>query len=123
MTAPNLKSPTTITGKTAFQTISTTDKVFVLTNLQNSNKVYKVNSIFAANIDAASDAILNVSIANTIGAGSTSYLAKNFTVLNQTTQIVSSKESYFYLEEGHRIEVQVSVANDIDIAVGYEEIV
>ena len=122
MTAPNLKNPTTITGKTTFVGISTTAKVAILTNSQNSNKVLKVNSIFAANIDGTSDALVNVSIANTIGTATTSYLAYNFTVLSQTTQIVTSKETYFYLEEGHKLDVQVTVVDDIDIIVGYEEI-
>ena len=122
MTAPNLKSPTTITGKTTFVGINTTAKVGILTNLQDSNKVLKVNSIFAANIDGTSDALVNVSIANTIGTATTSYLAYNFTVLSQTTQIVTSKETYFYLEEGHKLDVQVTVVDDIDIIVGYEEI-
>ncbi len=122
MTAPNLKNPTTITGKTTFVGISTTAKVGILTNLQNSNKVLKVNSIFAANVDGTSDALVNVSIANTVGTASTSYLAYNFTVLSQTTQIVTSKETYFYLEEGHKLDVQVTVVDDIDIIVGYEEI-
>ena len=66
--------------------------------------------------------MVNVSIANTIGTATTSYLAYNFTVLSQTTQIVTSKETYFYLEEGHKLDVQVTVVDDIDIIVGYEEI-
>tara|TARA_B100001996_G_scaffold377911_1_gene361249 strand:- start:1861 stop:2232 length:372 start_codon:yes stop_codon:yes gene_type:complete len=122
MTAPNLKSPTTITGKTTFVGINTTAKVGILTNLQDSNKVLKVNSIFAANIDGTSDALVNVSIANTVGTASTSHLAYNFTVLSQTTQIVTSKETYFYLEEGHKLDVQVTSVDDIDVIVGYEEI-
>ena len=63
--------------------------------MQNSDKVLKVNSIFAANVDGTSDALVNVSIANTVGTASTSYLAYNFTVLSQTTQVVTSKETYF----------------------------
>ena len=122
MTAHNLKRPTTITGKTTFVGINTTAKVGILTNLQDSNKVLKVNSIFAANIDGTSDALVNVSIANTIGTATTSYLAYNFTVLSQTTQIVTSKETYFYLEEGHILDVQVTSVDDIDVIVGYEEI-
>ena len=122
MTAPNLKNPTTITGKTIAVGIGTTVKVGILTNFGNSNKVLKVNSIFAANVDGTSDALVNVSIANTLGAGSTAHLAYNFTVLSQTTQVVTSKDTYFYLEEGQKIDVQVTTADDIDVIVGYEEI-
>ena len=43
MTAPNLKNPTTITGKTECVGIGTTSKVGILTNLQDSNKVLKIN--------------------------------------------------------------------------------
>jgi hypothetical protein len=50
MTAPNLKSPTTITGKTARYAV-TASLASVLANGAASGKVLKINSIFCANVD------------------------------------------------------------------------
>ena len=43
MAAPNLKSPTTITGKTARTGITTTAAVGIITNAGSSGKVLKIN--------------------------------------------------------------------------------
>ena len=50
MTAPNLKNPTIITGKTARVGIATTAVVGILTNSAASNKVLKVNKLIAIKI-------------------------------------------------------------------------
>ncbi len=130
MTAPNLKNPTTITGKTECVGIGTTSKVGILTNLQDSNKVLKINSVFAANVHST-NMMVTVSIANTVGTGFTTNLAKDLIVVPQTTQVVSSKDTYFYLEEGQTMQTILEVSggtnqlvgtNGIDFTIGYEEI-
>ena len=131
MTAPNLKNPTTITGKTECVGIGTTAKVGILTNLESSNKVLKINSVFAANVHTT-NMMVTVSIANTVGTGFTTNLAKELIVVPQTTQVVSSKDTYFYLEEGQTMETILEVSggtnnlvgtNGVDFTIGYEEIV
>lgn len=131
MTAPNLKNPTTITGKTECVGIGTTAKVGILTNLQSSNKVLKINSVFAANVHTT-NMMVTVSIANTVGTGFTTNLAKELIVVPQTTQVVSSRDTYFYLEEGQTMETILEVSggtnnlvgtNGVDFTIGYEEIV
>ena len=55
MGAPNLKNPTTITGKTA-RTVSEASsftKQGIVTCGSSSNKVIKINSILCANDDSA----------------------------------------------------------------------
>ena len=54
MTAPNLIAPTTITGKTAYISLSNTNETTLLSNAASSNKVFRVHSIYAANIDGSS---------------------------------------------------------------------
>ena len=49
MTAPNLIAPTTITGKTAYISLSNTNETTLLSNAASSNKVFRVHSIYAAN--------------------------------------------------------------------------
>jgi hypothetical protein len=121
MTAPNLKSPTTITGKTARYAV-TASLASVLANGAASGKVLKINSIFCANVDAANPpqpADISVSIYD----GSTDrYLAKTITVPADATQIISTKETYFYLEEGDSIRAVANTADDLELIIGYEDI-
>lgn len=118
MAAPNLKSPTTITGKTARYAVTAT-LAAALSNSAASNKVLKINSIFAANIDGVNSADISVSVFN----GSTdAYLAYTITVPPDATQIISTKDTYFYLEEGDSIRAVASAVNDLQLVIGYEEI-
>ena len=118
MTAPNLKSPTTITGKTARYAV-TTSLANALANSAASGKVLKINSIFCANVDGADAADISVSIYN----GTTDfYLAKTIVVPADATQIISTKETYFYLEEGDSIRAIANAASDLELVIGYEEI-
>lgn len=119
MAAPNVKNPTTITGITSNVGIGTTVIVGILTNTSASNKVYKVNSIFASNIDSTYSVQVSLSI---IRNNEDHYIAKNLNIPLGATQIISTKETYFYLEEGVGIRAQSSVANGVDITVSYEEI-
>ena len=118
MAAPNLKNPTTIIGKTARAGI-TTSNVGILTNSISSNKVLKINSIFCANVDGTNTAEISVSIYD----GTTDrYIAKTIAVPADATQILSTKETYFYLEEGDSIRALASAAGDLELVIGYEEI-
>lgn len=118
MAAPNLKAPTTITGKTARYAVTTT-LAAVLSNSAASGKVLKINSIFCANVDGTLAADISVSIYD----GTTdTYIAKTISIPADATQILSSKETYFYLEEGDSLRAIASVNGDLELVVGYEEI-
>ena len=118
MTAPNLKSPTTITGRTARYAV-TASLANALANSAASGKVLKINSIFCANVDGTNAADISVSIYN----GTTDfYLAKTIAVPADATQIISTKETYFYLEEGDSIRAIANAASDLELVIGYEEI-
>ena len=118
MAAPNLKSPTTILGRTARYAV-TTSLANALANSAASGKVLKINSIFCANVDGAVAADISVSIYD----GTTDrYIAKTIAVPADATQVLSTKETYFYLEEGDSIRALASAASDLELVIGYEEI-
>ena len=118
MAAPNLKAPTSITGKTARYAV-TTSLAAALSNAAASGKVLKINSIFCANVDGTNAADISVSIYD----GSTDlYIAKTITVPADSTQILSTKDTYFYLEEGDSLRALASAASDLELVIGYEEI-
>lgn len=118
MTAPNLRTPTTITGKTAVYAV-TASLASVLTNSGGSNKVYKVNCIRAANVDGSTAQDLNVTFYR---SSTDTYMAKTVSVPADSTLIVLSKEEYLYLEEGDAIRASAGAANDIELTITYEEI-
>ena len=118
MAAPNLKNPTTITGRTVGYAV-TTSLNEVLANAADSGKVLKINSIFCANVDGINAADISVSIYN----GTTDfYIAKTIEVPADATQVLSTKETYFYLEEGVSIRALASAVSDLELIIGYEEI-
>jgi hypothetical protein len=118
MAAPNLKNPTTITGRTARYAV-TTSLAAALSNSAASGMVLKINSIFCANVDGVNAADISVSIYD----GTTDrYIAKTITVPADATQVLSTKETYFYLEEGDSIRALASAASDLELVIGYEEI-
>ena len=118
MAAPNLKSPTTILGRTARYAV-TTSLANALENAAASGKVLKINSIFCANVDGTNAADISVSIYD----GTTDrYLAKTISIPADATQILSAKDTYFYLEEGYSLRALASVNWDLELVIGYEEI-
>ena len=118
MAAPNLKAPTTITGRTARYAV-TTSLATALSNAAASGKVLKINSIFCANVDGTNAADISVSIYD----GTTDfYLANTVAVPADATQVLSTKETYFYLEEGDSIRALASAASDLELVIGYEDI-
>jgi hypothetical protein len=118
MAAPNLKAPTSITGKTARYAVTTT-LAAALSNAAASGKVLKINSIFCANVDGTNDADISVSIYD---GTNDRYLAKTISVPADATQILSTKDTYFYLEEGDSIRALASAVGDLELIIGYEEI-
>ncbi len=123
MVAPNIRNPSTIIGITTGTTLTTTNATTVLSNGASSGKVFKVNSIFAANIDGTNTTSISVAL-NYSNSSSASdiYLAYTIDVPPDSTQVISTKETYFYLQENNLIRAQASAANDIAVTISYEEI-
>ena len=128
MAAPNLVNPTYIYSKTARYAV-TASLASVLANGAASGKVFKINSIFCANVDGTNAADISVSIyEGSMDSGTDRYLAKTITVPADATQIISTKETYFYLEEGDSIRALASAVSDgdtgtsLELIIGYEEI-
>jgi len=117
MAAPNLADLTAIYGKTARYAV--TASLATALAAPGTGKTFKVNSIFCANVDGTNAADISVSIYD----GSTDfYLAKTITVPADATQIISSKDTYFYLEEGDSIRAIANAASDLELVIGYEDI-
>lgn len=118
MTNPNLRYTNNIYGNTTLHSV-TTSTSNVLANASASNKIYKINSIFCANITTNTPADISVAIYN---GSSDIYIARNITVPGASTLVVGSKETYFYLMEGWTLRALASAASTLSLVVSYEEI-
>lgn len=117
MAPPNLRSPVTVTGKTAAAAL-TTSLTDVLANAGGSGKVLKVNTIRAANVAAG---VITADIAHSRGATVT-YLLKGGSIDAGKTLITTDKNEYIYLEEGDSLKAKASADASIDLTINYEEI-
>ena len=118
MTAPNLKTPNIITGKFASYNCTST-LASALSNSASSNKVFKVNTIRAANIDGVNSSSVDISLYR---SSTHSYIAYQIPVPAQSSLIVLSKEEYIYLEEGDAIYAKATASNQITLTLSYEDI-
>jgi hypothetical protein len=117
MALPNLKNPTYIYGKTARYAVTAT--LATALAAPGTGKTFKINSIFCANVDGTNAADISVSIYD---GSDDRYLAKTIAVPADATQIISTKETYFYLEEGDSIRAVANEASDLELIIGYEDI-
>jgi hypothetical protein len=117
MAAPNLKSPTTITGKTTTYTCTTT-LTSVLSNSAASGKLLKVNTIRAANT-TTNGATIDLTV---FRSAAHTYIIEGPTVAPYTSFVALNKEEYLYLEEGDALYAKASANSSIDLIVNYEEI-
>jgi hypothetical protein len=118
MAAPNLKTPTTIIGKTVGYAV-TASLAAALSNSAASGKVFKINSVYCANVDGAASADITLEHYD----GTTGFeIAFAITVPAKATQVLVARDGYIYLEEGHSLRALASAASDLELVIGYEEI-
>ncbi len=121
MAAPNLVNVTSIIGKTANLDLTTGNQSLV-DNAVGSDKVLKINTILAANVDGTNDADVSVYVRPINASPSVLYyLAKTITVPADSSLVVISKDTSFYLEEDRSLRAFASASSDIQIMCSYEE--
>jgi hypothetical protein len=123
---PNIVNVTTILGNTSTNLISSTADPFataLVNNAASSGKVYKINSIVAANVDGTSACDITIKIFSQDDLGGTgTAIASTISVPADATLIVTDKTTTFYLLEDKSIGATASAANDIVVTVSWEEI-
>lgn len=117
MAAPNLRSPSTITGKTAVF-LATTALGAALSNAAASNKLLKVNTVRVANV-SGSTATADVTF---FRSSTHTYLLKAAAISVNTALVVSDKNEYIYLEEGDALYAKAAADSTLELTINYEEI-
>ena len=114
MTAPNVVSVATITGKT--DVLAATTTATAITTAATS-KLLKINSVIIANIDGTNDADITLDLYRS----STAYkIVSTVTVPADATLVAISKDSAIYLEEGDALRATASVDGDLQVICSYE---
>ena len=126
MAAPNIVNVTSIVGNTSTNLISTTADPFataLASNGASSGKVFKINSIVAANVDGSSACDITIKIFSAAALGGTgTAIASTISVPADATLIITDKTTTFYLLEDKSLGATASAANDVVVTVSWEEI-
>ena len=128
MAAPNLVSPTTITGKTSTTLVTTAaTATSILSNAASSGKVLKINALYVANVDGTSNLEVTVNYYPQAAlAGTAVPIISTASVPADATLVVIDKEAYVYLEENRSIGITVGASGfasgEIQVVCSYEEI-
>lgn len=123
MAAPNIVSVSSIYGKTAYLSLSSTSATTLLSNAASSGKVFKVNCIVVANDDGTNSADITITYNTAAAGGGTAYnICTTTAVAADTTLVVLDKATSIYLEENTSLVCTASAANDLDVICSYEEI-
>jgi len=123
MAAPNLLSPTTITGKSVTVNLTTTSATSILSNAASSGKVLKVNSLYVANVDGTTNAGITINYYSAAALGGTAtQLCSTVVVPADATLVVVDKDAYIYLEENTSLGATAGTASDLKIVCSYEDI-
>lgn len=122
MANPNIVNVTDIKGKTATLALTTTAQSLV-SNPASSGKVFKINTIYVANIDGTNTAAVTVGLFSEDDIGGTeTKIANTIAVPGDATLLVITKDSSIYLEEDKSIGALASGNSDLVAVVSYEEI-
>lgn len=123
MANPNIVNVTDIRGKTAVVDLSTTNATLVVENPALSGKVFKINSLYVANVDGTNNADITISIYSEDNIGGTATeICKTLVVPADGTVVVIDKNGSIYLEEDKSIGATAGAASDLKIVCSYEEI-
>lgn len=122
MAAPNLASPTSITGKTTYLALSSTSETDLLTNAASSGKALRVTFLALCNVDGTANVDATLKI-YTAASGGTGYeIVSTLVVPADATVTPLGRDLSLWLEEDRRLAVTASAADDLTVVCSYEEV-
>ena len=123
MANPNIVNVTTIYGNSSQTALSTTSATSLVSNAAASGKVFKINSIVAANVDGTSAADITINVYSAAALGGTAFpIASTISVPADATLIITDKTTSFYLLENQSIGATSGSASDLVVTASWEEI-
>lgn len=123
MAAPNILNVTSIFGKSAVVSLTTTAATAVVSNAAASGKVLKINSLVVSNVDGTNAADITISFFSAAAIGGTATeIVSTVSVPADASLVVIDKNTSIYLEEDRSIGATAGSASDLKVIVSFEEI-
>ena len=119
MTAPNIVNVTEIYGNTVVQ-LMTTSQANLVSNAANSGKIYKINSLYVANMHGTNAADVYVNFMTAVNAPFA--IASSVSVAADSTLVVITKDSSIYLTEGTYIQASANAVSSLHLTCSWDEI-
>ena len=122
MANPNIVNVATINGNVKAAAILTTIGEIV-SNAASSGKIFKVNSLYVANIDGTASVDITVNHYSQQALGGTAIaVASTVAVAADSTLVVVTKDSAIYLLENQSMGILASAAGDAVYTCSWDEI-
>lgn len=122
MANPNILESSNVVGNNAFVAV-TTNATTVINNAASSGKIFKINSIVAANIDGSTAVDATVNVYSQDDLGGTSYaIVYQIPVPIDSSLVVVDKTTSLYLKEDQSIGAIASGNSDLVVTASWEEI-
>lgn len=116
MSAPNILSPASITGGTAVLAL-TASAQSIIANAGASGKLYKVLSLYVANIHASATGWVTVDVyRSSVGYRVTYQLS----VPLNATAVPIGRDAPLYLEEGDELRLTGNASSNLEAVAAYE---
>ena len=122
MANPNIVNVATINGNVKAAAILTTIGEIV-SNAASSGKIFKVNSLYVANIDGTASVDITVNHYSQQALGGTAIaVASTVAVAADSTLVVVTKDSAIYLLENQSMGILANAAGDAVFTCSWDEI-
>lgn len=123
MANPNIVNVTSILGDNSSVSLTTTSATSIVSNAASSGKVYKINTIIAANVDGTNAADITINKYSAAALGGTAFpIASTVSVPADASLVIVDKTTAIYLKENESIGATAGVANDLVITCSWEDI-
>ena len=122
MANPNIVAVVTINGNVKAAAVLTTIGEIV-SNASSSGKIFKINSLYVANIDGTASVDITVNHYSQAALGGTAIaVASTVAVAADSTLVVVTKDSAIYLLENQSMGILASAAGDAVYTCSWDEI-
>ena len=122
MANPNIVAVATINGNVKAAAVLTTIGEIV-SNAASSGKIFKINSLYVANIDGTASVDITVNHYSQAALGGTAIaVASTVAVAADSTLVVVTKDSAIYLLENQSMGILASAAGDAVFTCSWDEI-
>ena len=122
MANPNIVAVATINGNVKAAAVLTTIGEIV-SNAASSGKIFKINSLYVANIDGTASVDITVNHYSQAALGGTAIaVASTVAVVADSTLVVVTKDSAIYLLENQSMGILASAAGDAVFTCSWDEI-